>query len=173
MMKDGNKRVASNSSLPPMRLPSGNANAAVAWSVTLDKSPLGGDMRLKVIAVLLASGLAVTTTIAQTSEPKVGPVRGTVFAVGGGVVQVLSKVLEAAGGPDKKKSAEATFDTNAIIMLLFRHVAFHFTNWDSREIGLPDWSHGSCTRHTSRVPSKAELIISKDPLPRLTTHRLM
>jgi cyanophycinase len=40
-------------------------------------------------------------SVAQTPAPKVGPARGTVFAVGGGAVpEVLAKFLEAAGGQD-------------------------------------------------------------------------
>ena len=64
-------------------------------------------MRSKLIGVLLALGLAVVASVAQTPAPKVGPARGTVFAVGGGVVpEVLAKFLEAAGGPNASAVAE-------------------------------------------------------------------
>ena len=58
-------------------------------------------MRFKVFGILLTSALAIVASVAQTPGPKIGPARGTVFAVGGGVApEVLTKFLEAAGGPD-------------------------------------------------------------------------
>jgi cyanophycinase len=58
-------------------------------------------MRFKVIGVFFACGYLIVAGVAQTPIPKVGPARGTVFAVGGGIVpEVLTKFLEAAGGPD-------------------------------------------------------------------------
>ena len=66
-------------------------------------------MRPEVIAVLLASGLAAVTTLAQTPAPKVGPARGTIFAVGGGVVpEILTKFLETAGGPSLFSATRTT-----------------------------------------------------------------
>jgi cyanophycinase len=58
-----------------------------------------------IIAIALIAGapllgLSVQGPASSTSTPKVGPPRGTVFAVGGGVSpDVIAKFIEAAGGP--------------------------------------------------------------------------
>jgi cyanophycinase-like exopeptidase len=58
-------------------------------------------MRLAVLLVSLTLTLALQVSAQGPSSPKVGPPRGTVFAVGGGSgPDILAKFIEAAGGPD-------------------------------------------------------------------------